>query len=398
MDSELPFGYARRDKRSAAQMDLDGSASPTWSHIDRLSVPREPSATRSLFHPPRTNNMPAEAPRRFQGDGFDYRRPVVSYDNIIDLTHEDAGPSMTPTHSQQSSSRSARPPRFGREIIDVEEGDSSGAAAAPESPEIQFVSSRRIEPAQPPPLYELDDEDEDEVEFVRENPRPDSERRREIADEVTFLLDDPAYRPRVGHLRERVQQIASDRRARDAQIARVERMFAQARNRRTPRPMVRVHQGEPHALSVRLEAGQRNGPGRHIHVGFIAPALNFGAVGFDMGFENGPPEAPPPPTYNAPAPAPEGFTRSPQEEHVLLCPNCDDELCTGDSDQKRQVWLVKGCGHVYCGECMMNRHIKKSAKGKEKQVAARTKPFKECVVEGCQKRVSSKNAVIQVFL
>lgn len=46
----------------------------------------------------------------------------------------------------------------------------------------------------------------------------------------------------------------------------------------------------------------------------------------------------------------------------------------------------------------MNRHIKKSAKGKEKQVPARTKPFKECVVEDCQKRVSSKNAVIQVFL
>jgi hypothetical protein len=112
--------------------------------------------------------------------------------------------------------------------------------------------------------------------------------------------------------------------------------------------MVRVHQAQPRALSVRLEPGQRNGPGRHIHVGFIAPALNFGAVGFDLGFEDGHAEAPPPapPTYNAPAPAPEGFTRCPQEEEVLLCPNCEDELCTGDSDQKRQVWLVKGCGHV----------------------------------------------------
>ncbi|KAL1606237.1 hypothetical protein SLS60_003639 [Paraconiothyrium brasiliense] len=339
--------------------------------------------------------MPAEAPRRFQGDGFDYRRPVVSSNNVIDLTDEDAGPARMPSQSQQPSFRTARPPRFGREIIDVEE-------EAPDSPEIQFVSSRRIEPAQQRTPFELDD-DEDEVEFVGENPLPDSERRRDMVDEVAYLLDDPAYRPRVEHLRERVQQMAGDRRrARDAQIARVERMFAAARRRRTPHPLVgaRVHQAQPRALSVRLEAGQRNTPGRQIHIGFIAPALNFGAVGFDMGFDDGPAEAPPPPppTYNAPALAPEGFTRSPQEEDVLLCPNCEDELCAGDSDQKRQVWLVKGCGHVYCGECMMNRHIKKSAKGKEKQVPARTKPFKECVVEGCQKRVSSRSAVIQVFL
>ena len=48
----------------------------------------------------------------------------------------------------------------------------------------------------------------------------------------------------------------------------------------------------------------------------------------------------------------------------------------------------------------MHRHVsnRKTAKGKEKQVLARTKPFKECVVDGCEKRVSSKNQVIQIFL
>ena len=51
---------------------------------------------------------------------------------------------------------------------------------------------------------------------------------------------------------------------------------------------------------------------------------------------------------------------------------------------------------VYCGECMANRHISK--KGKEKAAPARTKPFKECVVDGCPKKVSSKSAVIQIFL
>lgn len=347
-------------------MDLDGSASPTWSHIDRLSVPREPSAPRSFFHLPRTSNMPAEPPRRFQGDGFDYRRPVVSHDNVIDLTDEDAGPSATPSQSQsqQSSSRSTRPPRFGREIIEVEEEGASGAAGVPASPEIQFVSSRRIEAAQQPPLYEVDSDDADEVEFVRANPLPEADRRRDIDQQIAFLLDDPAYRPRVGHLRERVQQHMAGRRARD-QIASVERLAAQARARRTARPLgaarphgVRVHQGEPRALSVRVEAAQRNGPGRHIHVGFIPPALNFGAVGFHLGFGDEPPEAPPPPppTYNAPTPAPKGFTRSPQEEDVLLCPNCEDELCTGDSDEKRQVWLVKACGHVRTVLFLVTQH------------------------------------------
>jgi hypothetical protein len=53
---------------------------------------------------------------------------------------------------------------------------------------------------------------------------------------------------------------------------------------------------------------------------------------------------------------------------------------------------------VYCGECTVNRYIKKSSKGKEKQAAPRTKPFKECVVEGCQKKVSNKSQMFQVFL
>jgi hypothetical protein len=80
------------------------------------------------------------------------------------------------------------------------------------------------------------------------------------------------------------------------------------------------------------------------------PDLDFRFAGFDMGFDMGdhphdradtasPPVIPP-------SAAPEGFTRSPAEGDDLVCPNCDDELCTGDSDLKKQVWIVKGCGHV----------------------------------------------------
>jgi hypothetical protein len=141
--------------------------------------------------------------------------------------------------------------------------------------------------------------------------------------------------------------------------------------------------------------------------------LDFEHVGFDLGMGARPPAQPPAPTYNAPPPASDGFTRSPEEEGALVCPNCEEELCVGEDEVKRQVWIVKLCGHVrllepfcavhktnvykvYCGECTANRSVKKSSKGKEKP--PRTKPFKECAVEGCDKKVSNAKSMIQVYL
>ncbi|KAJ4290319.1 hypothetical protein N0V90_010535 [Kalmusia sp. IMI 367209] len=319
--------------------------------------------------------MAAEAPPRYQGDGYDLRRPVFS-SNVIDLTDDDAGSSSAPSQAGRSSGRSARPPRFGREIIDVEEEVAPRLEEPSDSPEIQFVSSRPIDLTRSPNYtpFDQDGQDEDEVEFLSANPvsNPIPPERR--IGHLLSILDDPEIRNRAPHLREQVERRERARlfSRNNNQVARmgITQMYTDADRGTNPRPFR-----------------------------FLAPTLNYGAIGFDMGYEEGADEpAPPPPTYNAPVAAPEGFTRSPQEEEFLVCPNCDDELCTGDSDQKRQVWLVKACGHVYCGECMANRHIKKSAKGKEKQAPARTKPFKECVVEGCKKKVSSKTAMIQVFL
>ena len=50
--------------------------------------------------------------------------------------------------------------------------------------------------------------------------------------------------------------------------------------------------------------------------------------------------------YKAPTPAKDGFIRTFTEESVVLCPMCGDELATGASDTKQQVWVVKACGHV----------------------------------------------------
>jgi hypothetical protein len=50
--------------------------------------------------------------------------------------------------------------------------------------------------------------------------------------------------------------------------------------------------------------------------------------------------------YKAPPPAREGFTRDIDEETIMICPRCQEELAAGDGEIKQQVWVIKQCGHV----------------------------------------------------
>jgi hypothetical protein len=143
---------------------------------------------------------------------------------------------------------------------------------------------------------------------------------------------------------------------------------------------------------------------------FMAPILDFETVAFDMGLQRE--ETASPVSYEAPSAPPNGFTRSAEEADVLVCPNCGDELCSGEAELKKQVWIVKGCGHVrdsasllvacpliqtqvYCGECTKGRFVSKAKKAKS---AAKTKTFSSCVVDGCAIKTSGKTAMIQLFL
>lgn len=352
--------------------------------------------------------MAPQPPGRYAGDGLDFRRLAgtatpnnndndnhidLSQDEddiVIDLTADDSayGARNAPP-SEEAVPQQANPRRLPRGmdiIIDLDNGDEEWRMAAPptpepRSPEIQFMGSRRIDP--PPTLARRES-----VEFVRAQPLPEADiRQRRYAELDRTLLAMGNMGDRFTHLR-----------------AQVERTMANVNHTRN-----RFQRG-PVPPPAR--------PGGHIHIGtFAIPAIDFEAVGFDMGMGGNRAPEPPPPTYQAPPEAPTGFTRSPQEEDVLLCPNCGDELCEGEDEVKRQVWLVKTCGHVcfhvdkknwqvmvlmwcqiYCGDCTANRSIKRSAKGKEKQTTARSRPFKECVVDDCGKKVSSSRAMIQIFL
>jgi len=82
---------------------------------------------------------------------------------------------------------------------------------------------------------------------------------------------------------------------------------------------------------------------------FLTPSMDYNSVAFAYN----PPihsdpvtETTPATRYESPTPAPPGFSYTPNEKDTFVCPNCDNELRMGDTDEARQVWVVRACGHV----------------------------------------------------
>ncbi|KAM0700720.1 hypothetical protein Q7P35_012441 [Cladosporium inversicolor] len=128
----------------------------------------------------------------------------------------------------------------------------------------------------------------------------------------------------------------------------------------------------------------------------ILMEMDYGMVGFDLGVGV---VEPPAPKYEPPPPAEKGFTRSPEEDEEVVCPNCGDELAVGKDEMKQQIWVVKSCGHAYCGECATRvRPTSTSKKGKGKAVdPSIPPPLKKCVVVGCEKPATKKD-MIHVYM
>ncbi|TKA73410.1 hypothetical protein B0A55_04273 [Friedmanniomyces simplex] len=130
-------------------------------------------------------------------------------------------------------------------------------------------------------------------------------------------------------------------------------------------------------------------------------AMMYDAPAFDMGLAGG--NRPLSPKYEPPASPGEGFTRNPGEDEVVVCPNCGDELAVSEDEMKQEVWVVKGCGHAYCGMCARHRSktaSKKRGKGKERVTEADVSlapPFSKCVIEGCGKNVKASQMVRVYF-
>lgn len=242
------------------------------------------------------------APRRLQQE------------NVIDLTSEPDIPSADSSHHRDElrTSRPSRPPRFGRDImvniVDLEEEPSVSSDRTPSSPEVQFIGAAvrtsdgsgiqpnlMRNPAGPPSLS-----------LGAANIMDMFRRIRQTGATSTFLRPEDVFR----------QEAALRRRE-----------FAPS----LPQPMetfwIDAPPGEESDLPIELDDN-------------IPIHLDYTTTGFRADIPR------PVPPYQRPIPPPEGFTRIAKEDEIVVCPNCDHELGTGDDPVKRQIWVAKPCGHV----------------------------------------------------
>lgn len=260
--------------------------------------------------------------------------------DVIDLTDEPDNPPLSRNAHNSTAFpqalRLSQPPRFQHDTIDIEDDDNrSVQGPRGSSPEIQLLYSRSI-------------------------PQEARQQRRQPGDApyARHLLADAGRNGRFAEasrvppystwddLRNMVRTATGDigRSATQAldDEANIRRHFGLVRTnhlRRTPRV------GEPLDLEDDFSDAEDlflDQPGHS----FAPPPAHLNFV--HTGFQIEPPQQrpPPPPTYDAPPPPRKGFTRSPKEDDMLVCPNCEEEVGVGKDEIKRQVWVVKSCGHV----------------------------------------------------
>ncbi len=246
----------------------------------------------SIYPLPRFSLPPLD----FPGGGGNFRLPVMSspVQEIIDLTSDRASPvqiqsranlqSARPSHT---NARNGPPPRFVRDVISIDDPQ-DGALDDNNEPEVQLLFARTLPNVWRQNALALDHPDQYQLLWRGRNQQP-GRPRFEASPHIVNL-------PR-GHF---VQHDLAP----DDGI-----MFTNA---------------DP----------QIDLPGN----------LDFMRQGFPMG--NGPRARSYTPTYQAPPPPREGYTRSPTEDFMAICANCDEELGMGESELKKQVWVARKCGHV----------------------------------------------------
>lgn len=306
-----PACNSRRPSPSSSSTSRGNNANPSSSFMlpSGFTLPgprssydmRRPAMSRPQPPPPPLNlHSPTPAP------------PPPPQQEFIDLTGESSSPvgefvlppehtpdpllRRPPTQHPNRASPRRHPLTLSSDIIDLsEEGDSRpmppNTARQSGSPEIQFLSSRTRSRS-----VSIDDRQSTLRPPVRYNRPQDADEPAPWAPPQLPVLPDYGIGALLGRARDQL---------------------------------------------VGWEMFNRNGDFQ------IPNVMDFQTVGFDLEYpDRQPPVAPRLPTYEAPEPARLGFKRSPKNGDVLVCPICDDELGAGESDTKRQVWVVKACGHV----------------------------------------------------
>jgi hypothetical protein len=306
-----PPSLQRTHEQMAAEPRGPGALWPSSLTNDILD---DPSSSLDST-PPQRRPFPRMQPFRFPGDGLDYRRPSMSQPTdpgttVIDLT-DDPEPAQEQDASGNGPApprrRAAHAPRYPHEIIDLEELEEqrSEATARQGSPEVELLYSNPIRHSTPALLHP---------------PTMPS---------MGFWYNSPlGQQPQnPGMLQGFAHTFIS---------------LANVFQHRHPH-------GNGPRLDVPINAGRERQEehARH-HAGvrttlFQMPNPDYERQGFPLGQ---------PATHDQlenhdPLPqARPGFTRTPGEGDILICANCDSELGEGDTEERRQVWVIKICGHV----------------------------------------------------
>ncbi|KIW33497.1 uncharacterized protein PV07_00343 [Cladophialophora immunda] len=468
-------------KRSHEEITRSQSRSATPDHVPskRRRINYQPTNYHPTPEPSRDSTPPyPESTIRFEGDGFDYRRPTMPtqahlatatpapHDVTIDLTADsDSDDTSTASDSslqpnlRQVSSQPA-PRSHSRtllvrtwmavsqqqQIVQQEQEMVRRRRESAQRRRQQQLEQTRRQPAEgqqeleqrqqerhvrappfgqrpqndPPEIIDLSDTDDSDSDFDMDD--------FEVSIDMETLRSgsvspEPAS-PEVEFVEERrVPQAQRQEAAVQANVGanapRTDRgalgYFPEILRRSTQflfGDMQHIAPGYGEGLLDRLDGVPPRGHnGRHANDGGDAFIINldyrqpaFALAPFDV-FDRGSetPQVVPEP-YKGPPAAKEGFIRTFGEEDVILCPMCGDELAVGNADVKKQVWVVKSCGHVYCGECAVNRSkskVSKKGKGKEpekKLESSRSVPFTVCNVDGCTSKVVSKTAMFPIYL
>ncbi|KAJ5367572.1 hypothetical protein N7541_001513 [Penicillium brevicompactum] len=334
---------AARSKRTHREM-----AAGSGDNSDATWYPSSHPSGSSSVHLP----QPRDQTTSRYGD--DHRRPVMlspGPENVIDLTEDPESPPQSPPQRVLSASGSRLPIRdiinrdsSEQNVIDLET-EGNGAEGTSGDPDVEIIGSTvRPMPTMEPRYFDPNG-------FAMYHPlrRPN----RPFAGLPSPWVNDNFL------LRSNTRESSAGHRGRDMPSGIPGSMYGD--------DFVSLMNNMPAILPYNVPAFEYNSTTQS------APRSRRGA-------------------YKAPPPAPKGFARCLEDEHVPICPNCEEELGTG-SGRKVEIYVAKACGHAYCGECAENRSISKSKKSSSK-----TKPFSKCQVEGCNKPVSSQTAMTHLFL
>lgn len=313
--------------------------------LNPIRPPNMPEPTTPPPQPPQIS-LPS---MRYPGDGLDCRIPVMSVpaQEIIDLTDDRSSPRDTrmypfsPYVPPSATVRHSRPPRRVRHVISIDDVDDSVGmepnTTRSDSPEIEVLFARSRAPSARQRLSQTDPETHRSVPRL---PRP-------VVNLEPENLEDMTDEDNLAVWRSRFQQAAHTPAPHVAGTFR--REFARLHD---------IYQGTRHQLPHGHLLHSESDLGDDVV--FMPPqielpgSLDFARQGFQMG-ERPPP--PPPPTYDPPPKPRSGYSRSPKEDDVLICPNCEDELGVGKDDIKKQVWVAKKCGHVSRTAKPGTRHV-----------------------------------------